>query len=708
MRTFQRLSFALIFNLLFISVFAGEVTTGRAQQVAMNFYYERLNWDYPTPYHDIRIINTVEVKQDGELLYFVFNFDPPGYVIVPATDAVMPVLGYSLEGGYSENGQPDNFRGWMDYYKRQLLCAIHNNVSGSVTVACEWERLSTADIQSFTSVRRGREVEPMLLSQWDQGYPYNAFCPVDPNGVNGHCVTGCVATAMGQLMYYFRWPPTGTGSYSYQHPDYGTLSADFGNTTYHWNEMLNKPTTANPAIAELLYQIGVSVDMDYGPQSSGMWNHKAAYSLRTYFKYSPETQYVYRDSTSMDWDSLVTAHLNRAMPCYYAGWADYTYTSGHAFIVDGYQGDYFHMNWGWSGSFDGYFTLDNLTPGGNNFNYAQELVINCFPDTTAYDYPAWCAGDDTLTAPRGTFEDGSSAVYPYQNNASCSWLISPQTEQDSITNITLTFNRFNTLPGDTVYIYDGNTETAGLLGAFAGDQLPGAMTSSGNQMLIKFMTGDEGTGAGWFASYSTTSPVWCNGVTTYTEPSGDIGDGSGTFNYNNNTICQFRILPPGAATVTLTFNSFDTEEGADWVKVIDMGTQTPIGEFSGSTLPEPVTATSGKMLILFTTNGSVTAAGWDASYTSSMVGIKENESDEGLTIYPNPARQSVRIEWERSIPQDIKVEILTMAGKTVAGIPPEKKDNGRIEVNISTFRKGIYIVKVITKNKAMVRKLVIQ
>ena len=122
-----------------------------------------------------------------------------------------------------------------------------------------------------------------------------------------------------------------------------------------------------------------------------MWNHKAAYSLRTYFNYSPETQYLYRDSTNLDWDSVIVAHLDQKIPMYYAGWS-VPNINGHAFIIDGYQTeDYFHFNWGWSGSYDGYFYLDNLVPGGNNFNLAQELVINCYPDTMNYSYPYYCS-----------------------------------------------------------------------------------------------------------------------------------------------------------------------------------------------------------------------------------------------------------------------------------------------------------------------------
>ncbi len=159
------------------------------------------------------------------------------------------------------------------------------------------------------------------------------------------------------------------------------------------------------------------------------------------------------------------APLDRKMPCYYAGWADYTYTSGHGFVVDGYQGDYFHMNWGWSGYLDGYFLLDNLTPGGSNFNYAQELIINCYPDTVNYTYPSFCSGLDTLSSLSGSIEDGSGPMTDYMPNTECSWLIDPQTSEDSVIKITLNFHRFQTASEDTLRVYDGATMDAPLLGS---------------------------------------------------------------------------------------------------------------------------------------------------------------------------------------------------------------------------------------------------
>jgi hypothetical protein len=118
------------------------------------------------------------------------------------------------------------------------------------------------------------------------------------------------------------------------------------------------------------------------------------------------------------------------MPLYYAGWS-VPNINGHAFVCDGYQnGDYFHFNFGWSGSDNGYYYLDNLTPGGNNFNLAQELIINIYPDTVNYTYPPYCSGSTSLTYKQGSFTDGSGPARDYLQGTDCSWLINPQTATD--------------------------------------------------------------------------------------------------------------------------------------------------------------------------------------------------------------------------------------------------------------------------------------
>ncbi len=367
------------------------VTEKIARMVAEKFYFERIQPHRVIAADNIKAINSFIIQENDVPLYYIFNISTGGFVAVSAYDGTPPVLCYSFSGKYGPAEQPENFNAWMKQYQRQISYAISTKAKGSEEISALWYYYLETPNSSLKPFQ-GREVLPLTHSTWDQGSYYNEMCPADPAGPDGHCVTGCVATTLGQLLNYFRWPDTGTGSYSYECPPYGTLSVDFSSANYNWDLMENSLDHSNPEVAELLYHLGVSVDMVYGPDGSGMYNHKAAYTLKTFFKYSPETQYVFRDSTTMDWDSLLVSHLDRKIPMYYAGWS-VPNVYGHAFICDGYQGeDFYHFNWGWSGSYDGYFYTDNLTPGGNLFNLAQELVINAVPDTSLYVYPLYCGG----------------------------------------------------------------------------------------------------------------------------------------------------------------------------------------------------------------------------------------------------------------------------------------------------------------------------
>ncbi len=478
----------LVFALLPLFLLAVRVDPEKAERVARNFYFERASAFHSLKYEELTATLLQTVKgSTGQDLYHVISLNSGGFVLVSATDNIIPVLGYSFEGSF--NRDLCNAGSWMARYEAEIQSALELSLAATADVSHEWERLNAVSSGNLKKLTSTAAVAPLLVSKWNQDKYYNGDCPTDPAGPGGRCYAVCVATCMGQLMYYYRFPQQGQGSYSYIHPDYGTLSADFGSTVYDWNGMPTSISTTNNPIALLLYHLGVSVDMDYGPDGSGMWNHKAAYSLKTYFRYGPETRYYFRDSISLNWDSILIANLDQRKPLYYAGWAGVQSTSGHAFVCDGYQGsNYFHFNWGWGGQSDGYYYTDNLTPGGNNFNYAQE-VIPLFPDTLANNFPGYCNGKTVLNDLRGSVEDGSSWK-SYLPNSLCSWLIYPQDpEYDSVSAIKLTFSRFNTEPGnDIVKVYDGDTISAPLLGTFSGSTLPSAITSSGNRMLIVFQT----------------------------------------------------------------------------------------------------------------------------------------------------------------------------------------------------------------------------
>nr|NQU93903.1 C10 family peptidase [Bacteroidota bacterium] len=215
---------------------------------------------------------------------------------------------------------------------------------------------------------------------------YNNDCPADASGPCGHVYAGCGAVAMAQQMKYYSHPSTGTGSHSYTHATYGLQSANFGTTTYDYSQMPNSISANNSHIAQLMYHCGVSVDMDYGTSGSGCWSNAIDAALKTHFDYSSSQAWDWRGNyTDPQWLTLVKAELDGGHPLIYYG--NNAGTNGHFFNCDGYNdSDYLHINWGWSGAYNGYFQVTSLVPlSGYIFTDNQGAIFGSYPNaTTSY------------------------------------------------------------------------------------------------------------------------------------------------------------------------------------------------------------------------------------------------------------------------------------------------------------------------------------
>lgn len=226
---------------------------------------------------------------------------------------------------------------------------------------------------------------------------------------------------------------------------------------------------------------------------------------------------------------------------------------------------------------------------------------------------AFCGGITTLTAASDVFSDGSGSA-DYQDNSDCSWLIQPA----GANQVTLTFNSFDTEIGyDSIKVYDGVNANAPLLLEWTGNAIPSAVTSTTGVMFVRFVSDGSQTDAGWEASYTSSGTAFCNGGTTLTGQTGTFSDGSGASNYANNAFCYWNIAPAGATTITLNFTAFDTEANYDGVIVYDgESVNDPVLlNWSGSSLPPAATSTGDKMLVVFTSDATITQGGFDANYT---------------------------------------------------------------------------------------------
>lgn len=332
--------------------------------------------------------------------FYVFNGSGTGFVIVSADDRAMPVLGYSGESLFDPANMPENVAKWLEGYKTEMRRIIRSISSESETVKEAWKELLAGGVAQPES--ENRAVNPLMLTKWNQSPYYNDLCPYDYSE-SDRTVTGCVATAMAQIMKYWSYPATGSGFHSYSHSRYGTLSANFGATSYAWSAMPNTLSGANEALATLMYQVGVSVDMDYGVGANGgsgayvissksPVTHCSEYALKTYFGYKTSLQGIAREDYSQaEWVNLLKAELDAARPVLYAGFGG---GGGHCFVADGYDNNsYFHFNWGWGGAYDGYFFINALNPDGlgigggtGGFNSGHQAVIGIEPPTTEKEY----------------------------------------------------------------------------------------------------------------------------------------------------------------------------------------------------------------------------------------------------------------------------------------------------------------------------------
>lgn len=675
----------LFINFYFSLIFVGQVSNDTLITVAKNFIHQRWNALHPSQFVNFTIADIHSFGNDSFPDYYVINFRPQGFVIIANTYASVPVLAYSFTSVYDKNRYNPAFDWWMKHRSREIQYLKQQKLDPHRN----WKQYMKPDAN-----KNIKSVAPLVITQWDQGKYYNSMCPADPNGPDGHCVTGCVATAVSQLMYYHRWPLSGTGCHSYVHQQYGTIAACFDTCFYDYNEMTPVLTNYNYSAALLLYTTGISFDMVYGPDGSGVWNHSVANSMKAYFKFCPETRYIFRDSTTLNWDSLVRTNLDARKPLYYAGWEDNTYTMGHAFVCDGYQDSgYYHFNWGWGGYADGYYYSDQLNPAGSNFNVSQELIVDIYPDTLTYVYPSYCS-NDTVIYNSGTINTNNGGAKKYLANADCSWLVAPMCG----TSIQAQFYSFNLAQGDTVFIYNGENDQAPLLGIFTQNNPPilvnqsGAtvLKTSGNKMFVRFTSDASIEDYGFHLYYKTQ---YCS-VDTLTSPSGVVSDGSGNCDYQNYTNCRWIIMPPNAQSLKLTFTAFDlaSNNTGDFISIYknSISSSNLIAQFNALNVPTaPIYVPSGTAIVRFISNSSVTSAGWELLYEDATHILPHLTTSEYLRVYPNPIHAQTIIE----LPENGgKVELFDVTGRLLAS---KIVDGNELHIRELTpsLQKGVYILK---------------
>ncbi len=689
---------------------AGNVPARAAAQIAIRFFQEKSACfrGYCKP-ESLNICSIHTESRQGRDFYHVCSFLQGGYVVVSADDRLFPVLAYSFEDPFDVALNGPGSR----YLMEQLMDIIRfmdtQQTEQEAGIAGVWERYLAEDFSPKPAPASWGSVAPLLTTRWNQGWPYNYYCPpAATGGSGGHTWAGCVATAIQQILYYYRWPLTGRGYTSYipfSHPEFGLLSVNFGDAEYHFGEMTDHMSKVNFAVAENLYHIGIGIHMDYHEDGSGPYLSSYDDDSTWYFFKTNKYFWHFRDSTTYeDWIALMKDNLDRGMPLYYGG--DPATGEGHAFVCDGYQDSaFFHFNLGWGGTSNGYYYINNV----QGFNYNQVMATEIYPDTVNFTYPLYASGADTLTHWEGSLTDGSGPLHDYLNNTEATWLIAPQTAFDSITNIRITVVRLDIAQdGDILRFYDGAVNTAPLLAEITGTLIPPEIVSSGNQVLVELITNGSGTAPGFYLTYTSTRPEWCSGTTSLTAPAATFDDGSGSFNYNSSSVCQWLIDPGINDTLILYFNYFATEAGKDILKVYDAVSQDLLAEISGLyfTPPAPVKAPSGQMLLGFMANHSFQYNGWEVHYDVGT-GIGEVTKGVSWQVYPNPAADRVEVSFSLSGRESVGIKVFDVYGQMVSDVPPAGYSAGNhlVVIDLDALPQGLYFLRMTAAGHISTRKL---
>lgn len=327
--------------------------------------------------HDVSVPSHTFMTESGNPAIYLFNSpDSRIALIVSADDTAYPLLGY-CDTACDADSMPPQMKWWLEEYTRQIEYATANN-AGTIANANPPAR---------------KAMTPLLKSTWNQMAPFNLFTPE----INGQKTpTGCVATAMAQVMNFWKYPEAGTGSVSVTLSTGKTDVLNLRQLKFDWDNMLdsylegNYDTKQAEAVATLMKACGYASDMNYAPGGSGAVTTISASAFFKNFKYNPNIQYYSRNYfPASEWDEMVYNELAAGRPVMYGGQST---SVGHSFVCDGYDGNgYYHFNWGWGGMSDGYFLLDALNPyavgtgggAGGGYNFDQDIIAGVQPDPTA-------------------------------------------------------------------------------------------------------------------------------------------------------------------------------------------------------------------------------------------------------------------------------------------------------------------------------------
>ena len=663
------------------SLMAGPVDQQKAQKLGAKFLsttsLSQKNTDI-----QLNLVSVAVDFQRGGTDYYVFNVKGgEGFVVIAGDDRVRPILAYSTTGKYNPNVVADGFRFTLDGFRKEIQYVREHNLAATPDIVAEWKRVSETG-----SLNRGGQtrvvVAPLCQTLWNQNYPWNSQCPpcVDTLGNGGHVFAGCAATAMGQVMKFWDWPAVGNGSHSYNADGIGPLTANFGETEYHFELIpLALDSTSSEEeiyyVAQLLYHLGIALDMQYSAVGSGANALSVYTAFQSYFRYTRDFPQINAGDlipgygyTNEEWAQMLKdGGLDEHLPVFYTG-SDDGGAGGHAFVCDGYdENDYFHFNWGWSGRDDAWCPIGALHTTRYDFNQTNMFIGHIVPENNEY-----FSRPDSVSK-MAVLEEAFDAARLTWTNPTTDLNGNTLTDITSVT-IRRNFEEIAVLTdveagADMEYIDNGLEPGLYEYSIYITNEAGISRTTYrsilvGEKCNIVFQMHDNG-GDGWKGAAISIADENFNrlAVVTMTQGSALVVDlplltgnlnfiwNSGWYHaypeYDTDSECSFTIINAQGQTI---YTSTGLEEGV-------FLTYDPCD--------------------------------FDA--------IDETVVDNGVSVYPNPTNGLLNVNGCGTM----RITVSNMLGQTLFETTAE--DNTTLD--LSSYGQGFYLVRIATENGVMVQKI---
>ena len=661
------------------SLMAGPVDQQKAQKLGAKFLSTTA---ISQKNADIQL-DLVSVAADRDATdYYVFNVsNGEGFVVISGDDRVRPILAYSTTGKYNPNDVADGFQYTLNGFRNEIQYVREHNLTATPDIVAEWKSVSETG-----SLNRGGQtravVEPLCHSIWNQNYPWNSQCPpcVDTLGNGGHVFAGCAATAMGQVMKFWDWPAVGNGSHSYNADGIGPLTANFGETEYHFELIpLALDSTSSEEeiyyVAQLLYHLGIALDMQYSAVGSGANALSVYTAFQSYFRYTRDFPQINAGDlipgygyTNEEWAQMLKdGGLDEHLPVFYTG-SDDGGAGGHAFVCDGYdENDYFHFNWGWSGRDDAWCPIGALHTTRYDFNQTNMFIGHIVPENNEY-----FSRPDSVSK-MAVLEEAFDAARLTWTNPTTDLNGNTLTDITSVT-IRRNFEEIAVLTdveagADMEYIDNGLEPGLYEYSIYITNEAGISRTTYrsilvGEKCNIVFQMHDNG-GDGWKGAAISIADENFNrlAVVTMTQGSALVVDlplltgnlnfiwNSGWYHaypeYDTDSECSFTIINAQGQTI---YTSTGLEEGV-------FLTYDPCD--------------------------------FDA--------IDETVVDNGVSVYPNPTNGLLNVNGCGTM----RITVSNMLGQTLFETTAE--DNTTLD--LSSYGQGFYLVRIATENGVMVQKI---